>query len=117
MWRTKILLTKLRNIGGYVALYDELNIGCYSNKVMAFPSLLLCESESWAPRKGDFRLMESSEMRFLRSVKTRRIRSNDIRQQFGVRTIIEIKSWYKQRWKDHVMHLSQDRMPRQAMEL
>lgn len=48
--------------------------------------------------------MESSEIRFIRSVKGctshERIRSNDIRQELGVQ---KITSWYKERRRDHVI--------------
>ena len=57
-------------------------------------------------------------MRFFLSVKecTRLNRViNDIKQDLDVLLIIEMTSWYKERWRDYVMHMSLDRITRQTM--
>ena len=68
-------------------------------KVLAV-SFQLYGSESQASRKRGFRLIESSEMRFLRLVKrfTRldSIRSIDIRQELGVQPTTEIHPGIKE---------------------
>ena len=84
---------------------------------MAAP-MLLYGAESWAPRKKDYRQMETCEMKYLRSVKGRvildHIKNEDIKQELKVQPVTENN---KKRWKEHVMRMSPERIPRKLVRL
>jgi hypothetical protein len=56
-------------------------------KIIAVP-VLLCGSETWAPRKRDWNIIQGAEKKYLRKVKgcTRldQIRNEDIRNELGI---------------------------------
>ena len=81
---------------------------------MAVP--MLYGYESWAPRKKHYRQMETSEIKYLRSVKgcirLDHIKNEDIRQELKVQPVTELAKNYKKRWKEHVLRMSPERIPR-----
>lgn len=88
-------------------------------KVMAVPTVLY-GSECWVPKKNELRQIESSEMKFLRSVKgcTRldKLRNTQIRDELGVQAVTDKLQEYKHRWKEHILRMPNERIPKQAME-
>jgi hypothetical protein len=71
----------------------EINKKIY--KIMTFP-VLLCDSQTWTPRKRDWNRIHAAEMKYLRTVKgcTRldQIRNEDIRNELGISPLTE-KKW------------------------
>ena len=59
-------------------------------------------------------------MKFLRSVKgcTRldKLRNTQIRDELGVQGVTEKLQDHKHRWKEHILRMPNERIPKQAME-
>ena len=87
-------------------------------KVMAIPALAY-GSEAWVLTKKHESKIQAAEMRFLRQVKgcTRedRIRNEEIRKECDVQPILSILRTYRKNWSDHVIRMSQERLPRSAL--
>lgn len=75
-------------------------------------------SETWVMREEDKRRIETSEMRFLRSMLgvTRRdkLKSEDIRKQLKCERMVEEIQKYQNTWYNHIKRMSPGRLPRQA---
>jgi hypothetical protein len=65
---------------------------------MAVP-VLLYGSETWTPRKRDWKIIQEAEMKYLRTVKrcTRldQIRNEDMRNELGISPLSEIITEYR----------------------
>ena len=83
-------------------------------KTMAIP-LMTYGSEVWTKTRQDESRIQASEMRFLRSVQgyTRldQIRNDIIRRQCNVQPLSEIIKKYRINWTNHLLRMSQNRLP------
>ena len=88
-------------------------------KVMAIP-MLLYGSESWTLTKQDKRNIETSEMKFLRSVANYTLwdkkRSEDIRKELNVFRLVDKIKEYQQNWRDHLERLPEHRIPKVILD-
>jgi hypothetical protein len=88
-------------------------------KVVARPTLLY-GSEKWVTTKRDMTLLESAEMRFLRSVKEYKtldkIKSEVIIKELEVSGIQGVKSKYKQNCINHLERMDNSRLPKHALD-
>jgi hypothetical protein len=75
-------------------------------------------SETWVLRVADKRRIETSEMRFLRSVLgvslRDKIRSEDERKQLNTERIVEEIQEYQNKWHNHVERMPPERLPWQT---
>ena len=82
--------------------------------------ILTYGSESWSLTTKLKSRIGAAEMKVLRCIKgvTRRdrIRNKQIREELGIDDIIEIIEGNQLRWYGHVRRMSQERLPRQALE-
>lgn len=87
-------------------------------RTMAIP-ILLYGSETWTLRKEEERAIQTSEMRFLRSVKGCRIidkiRNEDIRRELNSKPLLDAVTDYRIQWKEHVERMDEERIPRAAL--
>jgi hypothetical protein len=84
---------------------------------MAVP-VLLYDSETWTPRKGDWNRIQAAEMKYLRTVKgcttLDQIRNQDIRNEFGISSLKEKIIEYRNKWKACLQRMEYTRIPLQA---
>jgi hypothetical protein len=75
-------------------------------------------SEIWVLRAEDKRRIETSEMRFLRSVLVvslrDKIRSENLRKQLNTERMVEEIQEYQKKWHTHVERLPHERLPWQT---
>jgi hypothetical protein len=75
-------------------------------------------SETWVLRAEDKRRIETSEMRFLRSVlgvsPRDKIRSEDARKQLNTERMVEEIQEYQRKWHNHVERMPPERLPWQT---
>jgi hypothetical protein len=75
-------------------------------------------SDTWVLRSQDCRVIETSQMRFLRAVAgvtlRDRVRSEDVRKRLQTGNVFEDIKQYQRKWLEHVERMSPERLPRQA---
>ena len=80
-------------------------------KVTVIRPVLLYGAETWTLRRKEEQLLETTEMRMLRRIKRvtirDRIRSSDMRQELGVKGIVEIARQSRLRWYGHLMRMEE----------
>lgn len=87
-------------------------------KTMAVP-VLMYGSETWVNKKKYQNAIQSSEMKFLRSVnkctKLDKIKNEDIRKNLDIFSLNKKIQNNKERWKEHVLRMDENRFPKQAL--
>lgn len=78
--------------------------------------MLLYGSEFWTLTKSEEKRIEVIEMRFLRSIAGYTLldkkRNEDIRLELNIFNLIEKLTEYRNKWKQHVERMTQDRIPK-----
>jgi hypothetical protein len=82
---------------------------------MAVP-MLTYASEYWTINRSDKKKIESTEMKFLRSVAGYTLldqkRSTDIRSELKILNLTEIIEKQKENWHEHILRMTTDRLPK-----
>ena len=82
---------------------------------MAIPQLAY-GCEIWSPNQRDLRRVEAAEMRFLRSTAGVTLRdkkrSTEIRETLRVTPILEKITTYREKWKEKIGKMDNNRIPR-----
>jgi hypothetical protein len=102
-----------RHFGKNVRLEIQVRIHNVLSK-----SAMMYGSETWILRSQDCRIIETSQMRFLRAVAgvilRDRIRSEDVRKILQTRNVVEDIKQYQRNWLEHVERMSPKCLPWQA---
>jgi len=83
-------------------------------KVVARPTLLYA-SKTWVTMKWDMTRLEVAEMRFLRSVKGYKIRSEIIWKELEIPGIQDVRTKYKQNWINPLERMDKNRLWKHAL--
>ena len=121
-----------KDIDRNLTKYNRLNVNLKRNfgkqmrkeiqlrfHIVSKPALLY-GSESWTLRQRDKSKINSSQLRFLCSLSgvtlRDRIKSENIRKQRKVEEIIDDIQNYQQKWNQHVLRMSENRLPRKSLQ-
>jgi hypothetical protein len=87
------------------------------HNVLSKPAMMY-GSETWILRPQDCRRIETSQMRFLRTVAgvtlRDRIRSEDVKKILQTGNVVEDIKQYQRKWLEHVERMSPEHLPWQA---
>ena len=86
---------------------------------MAVPTVLY-DSECWMPRQKELRALQTTETKFLRAVQKCSmldgVSNDDILTTLDIEELVTTAYGYKMNWRDHVLHMPPDRIPRTIVE-